>query len=92
MMALNVVIGVLAGLAVPAAERWLKSWAESIWLGRLPVSDHEFDLAALLLILMVAALVTIALGADSNAFLLALGAFAGLFGKRLWARIVGDRP
>ncbi|MEM8850092.1 MAG: hypothetical protein AAGE03_08660 [Pseudomonadota bacterium] len=91
-MLLNLIIGLLAGLSVPKMERVLKGWAESIWLGRLPISDHEFDLAALLVILMVASLLTIALGADSNAFLLALGAFIGLFGKRIWARIQRGEP
>ncbi|WP_371153748.1 hypothetical protein [Jannaschia sp. 2305UL9-9] len=88
MILLNLVIGILTGMAVPRVERALKSWAESIWLGRMGISDHEFDLAALLVILMAAAVVCAVLGIDSSAFLLALGALVGLFGKRFWSRIM----
>ncbi|WP_308916971.1 hypothetical protein [Jannaschia sp. LMIT008] len=87
MIIVNFLIGVLTGLLVPRAERWLKGWAESIWLGGLPLEEHEFDLAALLVILMAAAIVVAVLGAPSNAFMLAFGALLGLFGKRIWARV-----
>lgn len=92
MILLNLVIGILAGLATPKLEVWMKDVSESIWLGKLNISDHEFDLAALLVILMVASIVCAVLGVDSSAFLLALGALVGLFGKRAWASIrTGER-
>lgn len=87
-MILNFFIGVLTGLAVPYAERWLKDLAESLWLGGLPISEHEVDLAALLFILIVASVVLAMIGVGSSAFLLCLGALFGLFGKRIWARIM----
>ena len=86
-MILNLIVGLLAGLAVPRAERMLKSFAESVWMGRLPIEEREFDLAALLVILMAAAILLALLGVDSSAFLLAFGALVGLFGKRIWARV-----
>ncbi|MFO6463636.1 hypothetical protein ACK8OR_04525 [Jannaschia sp. KMU-145] len=92
MILLNLIIGILTGLAVPRMERWIKDWSESLWLGDMPISPHEFDLAALLVILMLAAVVCAILGIDSSAFLLALGALLGLFGKRIWARIQRGEP
>jgi hypothetical protein len=92
MILLNLVIGILAGLAVPSMERRMRDWAESLWLGDMPMSDHEFDLAALLVILMVAAVICAILGANSSAFLLTFGALIGLFGKRLWTRIRRGEP
>ncbi|WGH78394.1 hypothetical protein [Jannaschia ovalis] len=92
MILINLIVGILAGLAVPRAEKVLKDWAESIWLGDMPISDHEFDLAALLVILMLAAVVCAILGVDSSAFMLAFGALVGLFGKRLWTRIQRGEP
>ena len=86
-MILNIVIGLLAGLATPALERWMRSVADSIWLGEMGISDHEFDLAALLVILMVAGVVTAILGGDSSVFLMCFGALIGLFGRRIWRRI-----
>ena len=86
-MILNILIGLIAGLLVPRAERWLKDVAESLWLGGLPLSEHEFDLAALLFILMVAAVILALMGVDSSAFLLCFGALVGLFGRRIWKRI-----
>ena len=88
MIVLNFIVGIIAGLLVPWGERKLRDFAESVWLGGLPISDHEFDLAALLVIMMLAALVVGAMGFGSSAFMLAFGAIVGLFGKRIWSRIV----
>jgi hypothetical protein len=87
----NFLLGIGAGLLVPRLEPHLKSWADSIWLERPPLSASEFDLAALLLVLMAAAVVCAALGVASSAFLLAFGALVGLFGRRLWRRIAEPR-
>ncbi|MEM9798277.1 MAG: hypothetical protein AAF919_17430 [Pseudomonadota bacterium] len=92
MIIANLLIGILTGLLVPRAERILKDISESIWLDDMGISDHEFDLAALLVILMIAAVVCALLGVDSSAFLLALGALFGLFGARIWRKIAsGER-
>ena len=88
MIVLNFLVGVIAGLLVPWGERKLRAFAESVWLGGLPMSEREFDLAALLVILMIAAVVVGALGFGSSGFMLAFGALVGLFGRRLWRRIV----
>ncbi len=92
MIVLNLLVGLGAGLLVPRLERYLKDWAESIWLDGLPLDDHEFDLAALLVVLMAASVLCAILGVDSSAFLLCLGALAGLFGKRFWARMMRGEP
>jgi hypothetical protein len=92
MIVLNFVIGILAGLAVPSLERAFRDFAESVWLGDLPLSDDEFDLAAMLVVLMLAAILIAAIGGDSSAFMLAFGALVGLFGKRIWVRISRGEP
>jgi len=86
-MILNLIVGLLAGLAVPRAERWLRDFSESVWLGGVPMDEREFDMAALLVILMIAATLLAILGIDSSAFLLCFGAMVGLFGRRFWKRI-----
>ena len=86
-MILNVIVGLLAGLLTPRLERWMRGVADSLWLDGLGISETEFDLAALLVILMLASVVVAVMGAASNAFLLAFGALVGLFGRRLWRRI-----
>ena len=88
MIVLNFLVGIVAGLLVPWGERKLRSLAESLWLGTLPMDEREFDLAALLVILMIAAMLVGALGFGSSGFMLAFGALVGLFGRRLWRRIV----
>lgn len=88
-MALNIIIGLIVGLLLPSAEQVLKDWAEKVWLGRPPISDFEFDLVALLLILILASLLIMAMGGVSNGALLSVGVLIGLFGKRIWARIKG---
>ena len=87
MILVNFLIGVGLGLLVPRAERAMKDWADSIWLGGVPLAEHEFDLAALLVLVMAAAIVVAMLGAASNAFLLAFGALIGLFGRRIWRKV-----
>ena len=86
-MILNIVIGLIAGLLTPPLERWMRGVADSIWLGEIGISDHEFDLAALLVILMVASVVAAVIGVDSSVFLMCFGALIGLFGRRIWRRI-----
>lgn len=92
MILVNFIIGLAAGLIVPRFEKTLRGWAESVWLGDMPISEHEFDLAALLVLLMLAAVLCAILGVDSSAFMLAFGALIGLFGKRIWARIQRGEP
>jgi hypothetical protein len=58
----------------------------------MPLTDHEFDLAALLVILMAFSLLGAIIGVDSSAFMLAFGALIGLFGKRIWAKIYRGEP
>ncbi|KIT16138.1 hypothetical protein jaqu_21000 [Jannaschia aquimarina] len=86
-MLLNLLVGLIAGLLVPRFERWLRDFSESVWLGGVPLSEKEFDMAALLVLLILASILLAILSVDSSAFLLSLGALFGLFGKRFWARV-----
>ncbi|WP_420863122.1 hypothetical protein [Algirhabdus cladophorae] len=83
----NLALGLLAGFAVPLLEGRLKTAMESIALKEMPLRETEMDLLALLLGLMIAAAVAALLGIDSSVFLMALGALAGLFGKKIWAGV-----
>ena len=87
MIALNFVVGVLAGLLLPRFETWLRDFSESVWLGGLPMNEKEFEQVALLVLVMVAAIVVGAVGFGSSAFMLAFGVIIGIFGKRIWRRI-----
>ena len=87
MIALNFLVGILAGIALPHFERWFRDFSESVWLGGLPLTEQEFERVALLLMVMIAAIVVGALGFESSAFMMAFGFLVGLFFKRLWRRI-----
>jgi hypothetical protein len=87
MIVLNFIFGIAFGAAVPWLERKLKEWAEQIYLGELPISEHEYDVVAVLAIVMIAAIVCAVFRVDSSAFLLALGIATGLFAGRIWKRI-----
>jgi hypothetical protein len=87
MIVLNFIIGIAFGAAVPWLERKLKGWAEQLYLGELPVSDHEYDVVAVLVIVMLAAIFCAIFRIDSSAFLLALGIATGVFADRIWKRI-----
>lgn len=83
----NLLLGALAGLAVPMLEGRLKSALESIALKEMPLRETELDLLALLLGLMVAAAIAALVGVDSSVFLMAFGAVGALFGKKIVAGI-----
>jgi hypothetical protein len=87
MIVLNFIIGIAFGAATPWLERKLRQWAEQVYLGELPISDHEYDVLAVLAIVMIAAIVCAVFRIDSSAFLLALGIATGLFADRIWKRI-----
>lgn len=86
-MILSLALGFGLGLVLPKAERWLKEFSESVWLDGLPISDHEFDLAALLVLLLFASLLLAIFAGGGSAFWLCSGALLGLFGKRILGMI-----
>jgi hypothetical protein len=86
-MILSLILGLVLGLIVPQAERYLKDFAESVWLDGLPISDHEFDLAALLVLLVIASLFLAIFAGGGSAFWLCTGALIGLFGERIIAKV-----
>jgi len=85
-MFLSFLLGLLAGFAEPHAEPHVKKVVEDAFDLSLPVEKSEFDMLTLLLLLAVAGLLAALL---STAMLLPLliGAFLGLFGKRLFAAV-----
>ena len=88
MIIFNFLLGALMGYLTPILEPKMKSWAESILLSEVKLKDTEFDLLALLILLMVAAFICALIGVDSSAFMMAFGAIVGLFGTRIWAMIM----
>ena len=83
----NLLLGAAAGFAAPLLEGRLKSAMESVALKDIRLNENEMDLLALLLGLLITATVAALLGIDSSVFLMALGAVASLFGKKIVAGI-----
>ncbi len=84
-MLFTFILGALAGFAVPYVEPFVKNAMERVALAKIPISETEFDLLTLVLLLLLGALVT---GGGSSLALLA-GALLGVFGKRIVAAIQG---
>ncbi|NSX54392.1 hypothetical protein [Parasulfitobacter algicola] len=80
----NLIIGALAGYLVPHVEPHLKKFLEQVALDELKLDPNELDLLTLIFMLICAAVLCALLGIYSSAFLLALGAGLGLFGKRIY--------
>lgn len=83
-MLLSFLLGLLAGYAEPHAEPYVKKAVEDVFDLSIPVEKSEFDMLTLLLLLAAAALIA-ALLATAVLGSLLIGAFLGLFGKRLYA-------
>ena len=82
----NLLFGLAAGLLNPMFEKWLEGVAESIWLGEIGLTEREWDLLSLVLLLMIAAVLMAILGINGMPFWLSLGALIGLFGRRILNR------
>ena len=83
-MFLSFLLGLLAGIAESYAEPHVKKAVEDVFDLSLPVEKSEFDMLTLLLLLAAAGLVA-ALLSTAMFLPLLIGAFLGLFGKRLYA-------
>ncbi|WP_420394854.1 hypothetical protein [Nioella sp.] len=83
-MFFSFLIGLLAGFAEPFAAPYVKRAVEDVFDLSIPVEKSEFDMLTLLLLLAagggIAALLSVAMLGP-----LLIGAFLGLFGKRLYA-------
>ncbi|MCF6445348.1 hypothetical protein [Nereida sp. MMG025] len=86
-MLITLLIGVACGLAVPHVEGTIKGFMETVTLKSITLETNEMDMLALLVLLIGASMICGLLGISTSAFLLALGALLGLFGKRLVAAI-----
>jgi len=80
-MIITFILGLIAGFVTPMLEPVVRQALENVTLAKSQVSESEFDLLTLILLLLVAALIT---GGD-HAFALLLGALVGVFAKRLIA-------
>jgi hypothetical protein len=92
-MLLSFLLGLLAGYAEPHAEPYVKKAVEDVFDLSIPVEKSEFDMLTLLRLLAAAALIA-ALLATAMLWPLLIGAFFGLFGKRLYRAltVVNIRP
>ncbi|MBF9032285.1 hypothetical protein HKCCE3408_17945 [Rhodobacterales bacterium HKCCE3408] len=79
----NLLFGILAGWLTPKAEPHIKDALVKIAQRDLPFGETEYDVLSLLVMLILASLLVAIVGGDSMAFLLLIGAFAGLFGKQI---------
>lgn len=85
-MFLSFCFGLLAGLLEPHAEAYVKKAVEDVFDLALPVERSEYDMLTLLLLLAAAGTLA-ALLSSAMVLPLLLGAFLGLFGKRLYAAL-----
>lgn len=83
-MFLSFLLGLLAGFAEPYANPHVKKAVQDVFDLSLPVETSEFDMLTLLVLLAAAGLVA-ALLSTAMFLPLLIGAFLGLFGKRLYA-------
>ena len=88
----NLILGAAAGALTPLVEPHIRRAIEGLALSQMPVGKTEFDVLSLLTMLMAAAILVALVGADSSAFVLLLGALAGLFGKRAVETIANPGP
>lgn len=84
-MFITFILGALAGFATPYVEPHVRNAMEQVALAKIPISETEFDLLTLVLLLLAASLVT---GGGSSIALI-VGALLGVFGKRLVALAQG---
>lgn len=84
-MLFTFILGAGAGFAVPYVEPFVKNAMEQVALAKIPISETEFDLLTLVLLLLIASVLT---GGGSSLALLG-GALLGVFGKRIIAAIQG---
>lgn len=85
-MIITFLLGVIAGFITPMVEPQVRQALEKLALQKIDVEERELDMVTLVLLLLAAALVT---GAG-NSLALLVGAFLGIFGKRILAAIKGD--
>jgi hypothetical protein len=70
-------LGAVAGFVTPMVEPYVRRAMEGVALAKIPISDTEFDVLTLVILLIVAALLSF--GAPTLALL--LGALVGVVGK-----------
>jgi len=83
-MLASLVLGVIAGVAVAPAEPHVRLALEVVLRGESDVTPPELRALTLVCLMGVAALAAAALGADTSAFALVLGAGLGHFGPALY--------
>ncbi|MEM8980328.1 MAG: hypothetical protein AAGD04_12640 [Pseudomonadota bacterium] len=84
-MIFNFILGLLAGYLVPVVEPMVKQFMEKIALESVELDPNEFDMLALIVLLLAALALVLLFRFESNAFMLVFGAGIGLFLKRLIA-------
>ena len=82
-MILSFLFGLLAGYFEHAAAPHVKKAVADVFDLSLPVDRSEYDMLTLLVLLAAGGIVAAVL-AQAMVLPLLLGAFLGLFGKRLW--------
>ena len=85
-MFFSFIFGLLAGILERHAEPHVKKAVEDVFDLKLPVARSEYDMLTLLLLLVAGGLLA-ALLSSAMVLPLLVGAFFGLFGKRLYAAL-----
>lgn len=85
-MILSFLLGLLAGILEPHAAPHVKQAVSDVLDLSLPVERSEYDMLTLIVLLALAGLVA-ALLSKAMVLPLLLGAFLGLFRRRLWSAV-----
>ena len=76
-MIFTFILGAIAGFIVPWVEPFVRQGIEQIALKEIPISDTEFDVLTLVLLLLLVSVLTF----GNSSIALLLGALLGVFGK-----------
>ena len=90
-MLLSFILSIAAGYAVRPAEPMVRDAIKNITLMDLAISDGQYDMLTLLLLLLALVVLCTIFSIPTPAFIVIVGALIGVFGKQVLDAIRNDR-
>ncbi|KNG94903.1 hypothetical protein [Pseudaestuariivita atlantica] len=96
-MILALILSIVAGAGVRIMEPVVRDTLKNVTLMDLAISDGQYDMLTLMLLLLAVIVLCTLFGIPTPAFLIVLGATVGVFGKQILDALrdgtaPGDRP